>query len=76
MHRFASGQVVWISPCASGEWVIEDEAVILDDLGDGYLVLQEAERVPSHGAGHFVQDMEVHHIEAIQYETARDLMAA
>jgi hypothetical protein len=65
MHkRFTAGQVVWIAPCASGVWVIEDEAVVLDDLGDGYLVLQEAERVASHGAGHFVQDTEVQRIAA------------
>lgn len=53
-----------MSPCASGAWVIEDEAVVLDDLGDGYLVLQELERVPSHGAGHFVQDVEVQYMAA------------
>ena len=57
--RFTKGQTVWISPCASGAWVCEDEAVILEDLQDGYLVLQEAERVASHGMGHFVQDREV-----------------
>jgi hypothetical protein len=38
---------------------VEDEAVIVDDLGDGYIVLQELERVPSYGMGHFVQDIEV-----------------
>lgn len=62
--RYTSGQAVWISPCASGVWVIEDEAVVVDDLGDGYLVLQESERVPSHGSGHFVQDAEVERIAA------------
>lgn len=59
MERYKAGQGVWVSPCASGHWVIEDEAVVLDDLGDGYLVLQALERMPSHGAGHFVQDTEV-----------------
>lgn len=59
MKRYKAGQGVWVSPCASGLWVIEDEAVVLDDLGDGYLVLQLTERAPSHGAGHFVQDREV-----------------
>jgi hypothetical protein len=59
VERFKSGQSVWVSPGLSGETVIEDEAVVLDDLGDGYIVLQAAERVPSHGMGHFVQDIEV-----------------
>lgn len=63
MRRFSSGQSVWVSPCASGTWVSEDEGVILEDLGDGYLVLQESERVPSFGAGHFVQDIEVEHMQ-------------
>jgi hypothetical protein len=40
-------------------FVREDEGIVLDDLEDGYLVLQESERVPSHGAGHFVQDVEL-----------------
>jgi hypothetical protein len=59
MARFSVGQSVWISPGLSGEWVIEDEAIVLDDLEDGYIVLQGAERLPSHGSGHFVQDTEV-----------------
>jgi len=63
MGRFIVGQSVWVSPCASGAWVSDDEGVILEDLGDGYLVLQESERVPSYGAGHFVQDVELQHIE-------------
>ena len=63
MGRFTVGQSVWVAPCASGAWVSEDEAVILEDLGDGYLVLQESERVASYGAGHFVQDIEVEHME-------------
>lgn len=50
---------MWISPCFSAEWVIEDEAIVLDDLGDGYIVLQQLERLPSFGMGHFVQDIEV-----------------
>ena len=33
--------------------------MVLDDLDDGYLVLQDLERVPSYGSGHFVQDAEV-----------------
>ena len=57
--RFTAGQGVWIAPCASGKWLIEDEAVVVDDLGDGYIVWQESERMPSYGAGHFVQDREV-----------------
>jgi hypothetical protein len=40
-------------------FVCEDEGIVLDDLEDGYLVLQASERVSSHGAGHFVQDVEV-----------------
>lgn len=59
MKRFESGQSVWVSPGLSGETVIEDEAVIVDDLGDGYIVLQATERVASFGMGHFVQDKEV-----------------
>lgn len=59
MKRYQSGQSVWIAPCANSEWVIEDEATVLDDLGDGYIVLQEWERHPSYGSGHFVQDIEV-----------------
>lgn len=58
-QRFAMGQSVWISPSANGQQLVEDEAVIVDDLGDGYIVLQESERVPSYGTGHFVQDIEV-----------------
>jgi len=56
--------------------------VILEDLGDGYLVLQESERVPSYGAGHFVQDVELQHIElpaqarVVLHPTLRPLMAA
>jgi len=69
---------VWVAPCASGAWVSEDEGVILEDLGDGYLVLQESERVPSFGAGHFVQDIEVQRIEMLQlqYFPMRELLVA
>lgn len=59
MKRFSAGQAVWINPAQSGAWVIEDEAVVLDDLGVGYIVLQESERIPSYGSGHYVQDIEV-----------------
>ena len=79
MDRFTAGQTVWLAPCASGAWVSEDEGVILEDLGDGYLVLQESERVPSFGAGHFVQDVEVQRIEmaAVRHGGGeRHLMAA
>lgn len=62
--RFTCGQAVWIAPCASGVWVNEDAAVVLEDLGDGYLVLQEPERVQSNGMGHFVQDTEVEQMPA------------
>jgi hypothetical protein len=58
-QRYATGQSVWVSPSASGHQLVEDEATIVDDLGDGYIVLQESERVPSCGMGHFVQDIEV-----------------
>ena len=54
MTRYKAGDVVWISPCESGDWLVEDEAVVLEDFGDGYRVLQESERVPSYGSGHFV----------------------
>lgn len=59
MGRYKSGQSVWVSPQVSRAYVIEDEAIIIDDLEDGYIVLQESELVPSHGMGHFVQDIEV-----------------
>lgn len=58
-QRYTAGQSVWVSPSGSGQQLVEDEAVIVDDLGDGYIVLQELERVPSYGMGHFVQDIEV-----------------
>ncbi len=57
--RYKQGDSVWVSPSASGQWVSDDEAVILEDLGSGYLVLQDTELVPSHGHGHFVCDVEV-----------------
>lgn len=57
--RFAVGQSVWVSPAASGNQLVEDEATIMDDLDDGYVVLQVSERVPSYGMGHFAQDIEV-----------------
>lgn len=57
--RYRQGETVWVAPSSSGEWVCDDEAVILEDLDTGYLVLQESERVPSHGQGHFVCDVEV-----------------
>lgn len=59
MRRFESGQSVWISPVTCGQQLIEDEATIMDDLGDGYIVLQHTEREDSCGMGHFVQDIEV-----------------
>ena len=59
MVRYQSGQSVWVSPRVSCAYVIEDEAIVLDDLEDGYIVLQEMELIPSHGMGHFVQDREV-----------------
>lgn len=59
VRRFESGQSVWVTPCASGAWLVEDEAIVLDDLDTGYIVLQHEELVPSHGMGHYVQDIEV-----------------
>lgn len=59
MGRFHIGESVWVAPCESGRWLAEDEALVLDDFGDGYLVLQVSERVPSHGSGHFVRDREL-----------------
>lgn len=76
MRRFAKGQAVWVAPCASGAWVSEDEGVILEDLGDGYLVLQESEKVASYGAGHFVQDVEVQRIEMSGALTGGQLLMA
>lgn len=58
-RRFARGEAVWVCPSSSGEWLSDDEAVVLEDLGAGYLVLQASERVPSHGQGHFVCDTEL-----------------
>ena len=57
--------MVWVSPGESGEWLTDDEAVILEDFGDGYRVLQESERVPSYGSGHFVQDSEIEAVEVL-----------
>lgn len=68
MTRYKVGDVVWVSPGESGDWLVEDEAVVLEDFGDGYRVLQESERVPSYGSGHFVQDSEL--------ERAEELLAA
>ena len=65
MTRYKAGDVVWISPCESGDWLIEDEAVVLEDFGDGYRVLQESERVPSYGSGHFVHDSELERTEGL-----------
>jgi len=48
-----------VSPSASGELLVDDVATIMEDLDDGYVVLQATERVPSFGMGHFVQDIEV-----------------
>jgi hypothetical protein len=59
VRRFTSGEAVWIEPAGSGEWLVDDEAVILEDLGCGYLVLQATERVPSYGQGHYVCDTEL-----------------
>lgn len=58
-NRFNVGQAVWVSPAVSAQNLIEDMATVVDDLGDGYIVLQESERAASHGMGHFVQDIEV-----------------
>lgn len=65
MQRYKVGDVVWISPDDSGDWLVEDEAVILEDFGDGYRVFQESERVPSYGSGHFVQDSEIEAVEVL-----------
>lgn len=59
VSRFAKGDVVWVSPAWSGEWLTDDEAIILEDVGSGYLVLQDTERVPSYGQGHYVSDTEL-----------------
>lgn len=58
-QRFVSGEHVWVAPSASGEWLCDDEAVVLEDLECGYVVLQDSERIPSYGAGHFACDMEL-----------------
>lgn len=65
MGRYSVGDVVWINPGESGDWLTEDEAVVLEDFGDGYRVLQESERVPSYGSGHFVQDSEIQVAEGL-----------
>lgn len=53
------GEAVWVSPSVSSPWLSDDEAVVMEDVGAGYLVLQDSERVPSHGVGHFVCDREL-----------------
>lgn len=66
MGRHKVGDVIWVSPAQSGEWLTEDEALVLEDFGDGYRVLQESERVPSYGSGHFVQDSELERLEGLK----------
>lgn len=58
-RRFSKGEAVWVSPSVSGQWVSDDEATVIEDLGTGYLVLQDSELVPSYGLGHFVCDLEL-----------------
>lgn len=58
-RRFMRGETVWVSPTVSSQWLSDDEAVVMEDVDAGYLVLQESERVPSHGLGHFVCDREL-----------------
>ena len=53
------GETVWVSPSVSGHWLCDDEATVIEDLGTGYLVLQDSERVSSWGLGHFVCDLEL-----------------
>lgn len=68
-RRFSKGEAVWVSPSVSGRWLCEDEAVVIEDLGAGYIVLQESERVPSHGLGHFVCDLELVELHETSHET-------
>ena len=58
-RRFNIGEAVWVSPSSSGQWLCEDEATVVEDLGTGYIVHQASERVASHGLGHFVCDLEL-----------------
>jgi hypothetical protein len=58
-RRFMQGEAVWVSPSVSSPWLSDDEAVVVEDVDAGYLVLQDSERVPSHGLGHFVCDREL-----------------
>jgi hypothetical protein len=58
-RRFNIGETVWVSPSVSGQWLCEDEATVVEDLGTGYIVHQASERVSSYGLGHFVCDLEL-----------------
>ena len=59
VQRFTTGDAVWVRPGQSSRWLNDDEAVVLEDVGCGYLVLQDTERVPSYGQGHYVCDLEL-----------------
>jgi hypothetical protein len=71
-RRFMKGEAVWVSPFVSGRWLTDDEAVVLEDLGAGYIVLQESERVPSHGLGHFVCDLELSKLNESGHSAVRE----
>jgi hypothetical protein len=61
--RFVEGDTVWISPNANAGVLADDEAMVLEDLGTGYIVIQEDELEPSDGLGWFVSDVEVESLE-------------
>jgi hypothetical protein len=67
--RFVEGDTVWISPNGSADVLADDEATVLEDVGTGYIVIQEDELEPSGGLGWFVSDVEVEPLEpALQSE--------
>lgn len=63
--RFAEGSTVWVKPNNSADVLNDDEAVVIEDLGTGYIVLQEDELEPSGGLGWFVTDDEVEALETV-----------
>lgn len=57
--RFVEGDIVWVSPAGSGDVLADDEATVVEDLGTGYIVLQDSEVGDSGGLGWFADDTEV-----------------
>jgi hypothetical protein len=57
--RFVTGDTVWIKAGCSGDVLADDEATVIEDVGTGYIVLQDSEVGDSGGMGWFADDTEV-----------------